>query len=404
MLAEAQVKAQHLTLETEADKQRAENTQRLLAESQGKLAQIKDVRVTNPFVLVLIDGDGYIFPEDLLRQGIQGGETAAHRLHELIEKWFQRDPRCKDTDAGHWRIKVRIYLNLDGLSRTLYNAKIVPDLQTLRQFMIGFTRNQQLFDVVDVGYGKERTDYKIKANFDNDIHNSSCKYVILGCAHDNGYIPMLESYKNNDRVRKRISVLSNEAATQQFKALIGATRTQSGGLEFKPFGELGLPVLQSSASLNNPTRSPISPKLAIGLPLKPQPTPPHSPTEPPPPVKKSHYYPQPIYVNQANQRVDQPTPDPSLEATQRIHEASPKLCNNYHLVGYCRNNPCRFSHTPLSSVDEIWALVRYARNKPCNGPRALSDRKVRFRTPLPARRGWQMLSWGKLLSGTFSRA
>ena len=356
MLAEAQVKAQHLALETEANKQRAESTQRLLAESQGKLAQIKDVRVTNPFALVLIDGDGYIYPENLLRQGTQGGETAAHFLRHGLEHWIERDPRFQNTDASHWHIKLRIYLNLEGLSWALHNAKLVPDRQTLRQFMTGFTRNQQLFDVIDVGPGKERTDYKIKANFDNEIFNSSCKYVILGCAHDNGYIPMLDSYKNNDRVKKGISILKNEGETQQFKALSP-----------KIFGELILPgQLESSASLTNTTRSPISPKLAIGLPLKPQPTPPHSPTEPPPPVKKSHYYPQPIYINQANQRVDQPTPDPSLEATQRIHYASPKLCNNYHLLGHCPWDQCKFDHTPLSSVDEIWALARYARNKPCN--------------------------------------
>lgn len=361
LLAEAQVKAHNLTLETEANKQRAAKAEREVMESQGRLKQIKDVTITNPFALVLIDGDGYIFQEQYLRKGLQGGETAAHFLRESLDKWIKRDPRFENTDADHWRFKVRIYLNLEGLSHALYNAKLVPGLQTLRQFMTGFTRNQQLFDVVDVGHGKERTDYKIKANFDNELFNSSCKYVILGCAHDNGYIPMLDPYKNNERVRNRIMILTNEAATQQFKALY----PKPG----KPFGELGLSVLQSSTCLNNPTRSPNSPKLAIGLPVKTQPTPPQTPVEPPPPVQRSHYYPQPISVNQEDRRIDHPIPEPSPETAraykQRIHNGAPKPCNDFHLTGHCRNDPCRFDHTPLSSADEYLVLARYTRSQPC---------------------------------------
>ncbi|KAG6991110.1 hypothetical protein G7Y79_00057g090920 [Physcia stellaris] len=362
LLAEAQVKAQNLTLETEANKQRAAKAEREAMECQGRLNQIQDVRVTNPFVLVLIDGDGYIFLEDLLRKGLPGGETAAHLLRENLEKWIERDPRFQNTDAAHWRFKVRIYLNLEGLSQALYNAKLVPSLQTLRQFMTGFTQNQQLFDVVDVGHGKERTDYKIKANFENELFNSSCKYVILGCAHDNGYIPMLDPYKNNKRAGSQIMILSNKAATQQFKTLYPGP--------CKPFGELGLSVLQSSTVLNNTTRSPTSPKLATGLPVKTQPTPPQSPAAPPPPFQKSHYYPQPISVNQDDRRIDHPIPDPGPEIAraykQRIHNGATKPCNDFHLTGHCRNDPCRFDHTPLSSPDEYLVLARYARNQPCH--------------------------------------
>lgn len=355
--AEAQVEVQHLTLDTEANKQRAEKAERLQTESQAKLKQSKDASITNPFALVLIDGDGYIFPEMLLRRGTEGGEAAAHHLRQGLERWIQIDPRFKNTDAIHWRFKVRIYLNLDGLSRKFHNLKIVPDLQTLRQFMTGFTRSQQLFDVIDVGYGKERTDYKIKANFDNDILNNSCKYVILGCAHDNGYIPMLDSYKNNDRVRKRIMILKTEATTQQFK-----------DISLKVFGELELSMLQSSTSLNDPTHSPKSPKLPIALPLKSQPTPPESPRQHPPPVAKSHYYPQPIYINPENQRIDHPIPEPSPEIArafnQRIKSSARKPCHDFHLTGHCRDQ-CRFDHTPLSSSDEYLTLARRARNWVC---------------------------------------
>lgn len=54
----------------------------------------------------------------------------------------------------------------------LLTSKLPIEPHTVRQFMTGLTQNQQLFDVVDVGYGKERTDYKIKAMFEAFVHNT----------------------------------------------------------------------------------------------------------------------------------------------------------------------------------------------------------------------------------------
>jgi len=57
---------------------------------------------------------------------------------------------------------VRIYVNLEGLKQTYISRGLYAEEVTLREFATGFTQNQPLFDFVDVGYGKERADHKIK--------------------------------------------------------------------------------------------------------------------------------------------------------------------------------------------------------------------------------------------------
>lgn len=130
----------------------------------------------NPFAVVLIDGDGYIvsclreilqflrwltqtskFRDELLHEGAVGGAKAAQQLHDELQDYLRKFDGSKG-----WKLMVRIYVNLEGLKQTYVSRGLYAEEVTLREFANGFTQNQPLFDFVDVGYGKERADHKIK--------------------------------------------------------------------------------------------------------------------------------------------------------------------------------------------------------------------------------------------------
>lgn len=57
---------------------------------------------------------------------------------------------------------VNVYVSLDKLGQKLASVGLLSHPQELRAFAQAFNVNQPLFSIIDVGYGKERADYKIK--------------------------------------------------------------------------------------------------------------------------------------------------------------------------------------------------------------------------------------------------
>ena len=109
------------------------------------------------FILALIDGDGMIFNDDLIKSGEEGGRQAANSLwnalSDRIENALEFPPDIK--------IVVRVYANIKGLGDTCHKAGILSRPSLLEDFARGFTGAKQLFDFVDVGMGKDRADDKI---------------------------------------------------------------------------------------------------------------------------------------------------------------------------------------------------------------------------------------------------
>ena len=111
----------------------------------------------NPFVLVLIDGDGYVFDDDLVSAGADGGQRAAQRLNAAVKE------SLRTRGLEHCKIVVRVYANLSGLSRALSRAKLAgADKRSLAPFVANFNRSNDLFDFVDAGDLKENADIKIR--------------------------------------------------------------------------------------------------------------------------------------------------------------------------------------------------------------------------------------------------
>lgn len=100
------------------------------------------------------------FNESLLQKGADGGAEAAQRMLNTVQQYIS-----KFNGAGDWQVLVRVFLNIDFLSRKCQSEGVVHDEPTLRQFALGFTKSQPLFEIVDAGRGKDRVDYKVKGRF-----------------------------------------------------------------------------------------------------------------------------------------------------------------------------------------------------------------------------------------------
>jgi hypothetical protein len=85
-------------------------------EARERYKQLARGQERNPFVLVLIDGDSYVFDEHLIRAGADGGKQAAKVLQDAVKN------SLRFRGLEHCRIMVRIYSNLAGLSKACYKA------------------------------------------------------------------------------------------------------------------------------------------------------------------------------------------------------------------------------------------------------------------------------------------
>ncbi|KAK7733392.1 hypothetical protein SLS57_000407 [Botryosphaeria dothidea] len=359
--------------------------QQQFSEASRALVMTRHQADNSPFVLALIDGDGAIFTEALLRAGAEGGSDAAHKLQSEIRNHILD---VYEGSAGSWSIMVHIYANLEGLSRKLASVGILKSPQELHIFARAFTLHQPLFNFIDVGSGKERADHKIKEMMRVFISNIQCKHIIFGGCHDNGYLPNLDTYKHDPTVSNRISLLETTPATPGFIALKFRTVNftsvfrQDELPEFRPPPPVQAVAPPAPVKTISPVQTVVSPQSATspasnGL-RSATPTTTSSSwatvgktgmtsksiSIAPVKTKERKF----VLLNAYDQRIDEKLAKVERGALERFHAkiAKQKMCNEYHLKGACTLGPgCPYGHgDKLSPVDRL-ALQHKARNIPC---------------------------------------
>ncbi|KAF5027069.1 hypothetical protein F66182_838 [Fusarium sp. NRRL 66182] len=151
-------------------------------------------QASNPFALVVVDGDGYIFDERFVTDGEEGGSRAAKRLNDAIKNSL----RSKGLESCD--VMIRVYANLVGLSKTLHkNGLAGAEKRSLSSFTAGFNRSYGLADFIDAGELKENADFKLKAILRLYADNAQCKHIYFAACHDVGYISDLTPFRGNDR-------------------------------------------------------------------------------------------------------------------------------------------------------------------------------------------------------------
>ncbi|KAJ5902217.1 hypothetical protein N7495_002745 [Penicillium taxi] len=350
----------------------------------------------NPFVLVLIDGDGYLFKEHFLKAGSEGGINAARELSDSIRELMHS---TMGIQADQCRIMVRVYANILGLSKALARAGLVGhEARSLAPFTSAFNRAQDLFDFVDAAEKKEGSDFKIREMFRLFSEINQCRHIYFAGCHDSGFGSLLTPYRGrSDRITlikgpqfhrefesldlpirelpsvfmstslpapKLVAPLCNITTTtintkvtstangNNTKPIVVCKHFQKGICKFgngcnkqhtMPTQQLSKPAIESPKQLwSTPTITGRSQDfLASVLPEQ---------------SRKSEDF---IPINQYGDRIDIYCPHPPPEAMDEYHRRAKerKVCNSYHLSGECGDMSCQFDHSDVSNT--IVDVLRY---------------------------------------------
>jgi hypothetical protein len=389
--------------------------QETLNEVRDQLVHAKNIMDASPFVFVIIDGDGAVFHDRLYALGKQGGEDAARLLRQEITTYLKNI--YPDGKVENWNIMVQIVLNSEGLGRKLYAVRMVPHgPNDISAFGAAFSVAQPLFSFVDVGHGKEMADHKVRELLRAMVRVPACKHVIFGPAHDAGYIPVLQQYKNDTEVGHKLTLLETQPALAAFvelgfprisfptvfrdENLPMHTKTPTTAMAspltrtVPLLGASGASGIVSSPSMSAAARSatsvPSTPDLSTLSIGTPEPTPAEAsggwqtagpkprvsvanpskmidistPRKPPSSSKKY------IILNKHNQRLDPVAGPRDVNAERRLHErmnaSNMKLCNRYHLTGQCDIADCDYIHGERLPPAELNVLAIKARALRCS--------------------------------------
>ncbi|KAM0426461.1 hypothetical protein ACHAPT_008152 [Fusarium lateritium] len=387
-------------------------------EGRERYKQLVRGHQRNPFALVVIDGDGYIFDEHFVSTGEEGGSRAAKQLIDSVKSSLHR----KGLESCE--VMVRVYANLVGLSKSLCkNGLCGAEKRSLSSFVAGFNRSYGLADFIDAGELKENADFKLKAILRLYADNAQCKHIYFAACHDVGYVSDLTPYRGNqarftlirtpsllfhkefEKLGMNIEELPGVfrqtpltyAATPQSKPNNSSTKTNltspnlsNGGAasndgnavcQFYSLGKcryghscrlVHIDTKTSSHTSQNSTPSP-----SIGNGSKPDRNLNSdwrrgSSTS----ISKLNIESLPkrddipegfVAVNPADDRLDALLPTPSADSIKRLKalSAEKRFCNNKQLFDACENDDCEYDHNPIAEELKP-ALECLARSVPCS--------------------------------------
>ncbi|KAK1765554.1 hypothetical protein QBC33DRAFT_579667 [Phialemonium atrogriseum] len=261
----------------------------------------------NPYVIVLIDGDGILFKSLFVRQGLEGGKKAAYALRQAILG------ECGD-HADEIEVVAKIILGIShDAGYAPFLDEILRDESTRRRITIieGVPTVREL--------------------------------VATGV----NILNLNETLFRPDKLLDKTPLL-NSTLLAPLPAPLSA-----------PINSPSPPSTSSPATSYARVIKNASPPPQITLPLQPKPV--NGPVRPQSQANK-----QPAW-NPGARGLDSPiqVSQAALDSIKKRKDSS-KLCNNHYLRGPCaKGDSCCFEHKYKPSADEINAIAFLARLNPC---------------------------------------
>ncbi|KAI5205312.1 hypothetical protein E4T42_04186 [Aureobasidium subglaciale] len=393
---------------------------------------------SNPYVLVLIDGNELIFRNDFLSRGDNGGRRAAQALSQAINEYTFS---TIDTLPINVKVVVRIYVDLEDLCSVSLRAGLVGHSSQIKTFVRGLCQDRPLFDLVDVGMQGHAVVFdKMEEHLRMNIADTHCKHILFGCEDGEIYAPILRRLPETLGNQRRITLLHGTQPDRWLAALgLACTQMQDIFRNTKVDTHMvvghvpqadSLPALARggvSPPSSSPTTSRSGSRTASGN-SRPGVRQIHSrqisdssdqstdvlavPGTPkigswamaakkgaavkvPPKdtIKEKEQFPT-DYVprNKAGQRIDPPTPEFKKDEVNRLKKL--KLCNAFHLRHGCPypKGKCEHDHTYKCNPKEVETLKLVARMSACIHGSECSDVSCIYghRCPFPESREGSM--------------
>ncbi|KAI1337069.1 hypothetical protein F5Y15DRAFT_392261 [Xylariaceae sp. FL0016] len=264
-ISEDEDNIKRLTLDLEDQRQSRQAYQNQSMTLQNELQRVNNRLGNDTFVVVLVDGDGAKFADDYLQDPIDGARRAAMALTQAVRE------SLRATDHGHdVQILVRVYANLNDLSKSLRLSRVTSQDDDMRLFAENFTNTRADFDFVNVGKGKENADSKMRRMLNHYYKNMQCQKIFLaGVCHDNGYLHDLRDFTGDSS--NKLSLVETTPAEPGFKSLGFPILRFNGVFRSAPLGNETRRVAQampirkltppffSPAPLSRPSQSMINP-------------------------------------------------------------------------------------------------------------------------------------------------
>jgi hypothetical protein len=110
-----------------------------------------------PLILCVLDGNSFLYHQEYLLQGLNGGKQAAHHLTESIADFLAMQGLHNLKNLSFW---ITIYHCRNALLQTVLSHGICSKEQ-FEAFFHGFSLASARFSVVDVGDGDDSASAKI---------------------------------------------------------------------------------------------------------------------------------------------------------------------------------------------------------------------------------------------------
>ncbi|KAL4909279.1 hypothetical protein BDW74DRAFT_79612 [Aspergillus multicolor] len=348
-------------------------------ELMEQISRTKAIMNREPFIVLLLDGDGMVFKDELLQLGEEGGRKAAKELSHAVEEYVADNfPTIISP-----KIVTKMYVNMKALCDACIRAGIATDPSILNEFARGFNSTFPLFDLMDIGLEKSAAHDKIKETFKLHLYNCHCHQIFLGCSEESLYRQTLEETLTDMELSGRLSLIEGIPFGKNLEPLKSYYRITKFPNIFRD-SKISNPVLSPwKAAVTSKPRSLLTPSpspqvvpltrtpsnittASNSAPISSTPVSSHGSDDfqlvRSKPASSSR--PKIVERNKYGQRVDRlDIGNIPREEVNRIKKL--KLCNYLFLQGECPNENCHHDHDRKLTKAEHHTLKAVARMTPC---------------------------------------
>lgn len=111
-----------------------------------------------PFVVILLDGEGIIFKDEYFQQGEEGGRNAAKQLEAGLRSYLSTNL----SSINEPKLLTKVYLDVRGLGELCARTGLIADAASIHEFVRGFNETMPHSEIVDIASGKRKAFHKIQ--------------------------------------------------------------------------------------------------------------------------------------------------------------------------------------------------------------------------------------------------
>ncbi|TFL00699.1 hypothetical protein BDV98DRAFT_569434 [Pterulicium gracile] len=333
--------------------------QALLDQREERIHSL-EIQLRGYRISVIIDGDGAIFAPNFISHGRDGGHEAAHQLFDQVKRYL-------NTNFGEhsYQIWVYIFFNKRGLMEALGKSPLSQLKATFEDFVIGFNQASTQISMVDVGFGKEAADSKVKASLDRDVSLPQTFKVFFGGCHDNGYATSLRTLLTGGLGDKVVLLTSYNEMAKGLSELGLNVMTVPGLFMEQKLSTFGNHSVLSSTQDKgvNPNYVRKTDNVAVNLPSGSS-----SPSlRSPKAASNGKLSPRRQSISSSQQSPPPSPARPVLIPNLALNKQSPPPCTTFYLIGHCPfQKGCKYGHNYELSEQHIAELRSIARMSPCS--------------------------------------